>query len=379
VGEKDLIRPYGTVPGTSITIYESAYPQPGTVLLVPHKLENRPTRSRSEVSKRRGSAEQEFVTIRPGVVRERGLVSSPGEAMGWMLRALKPENEAKISTEDHSTLTKVSSLFARIDRDRKTWLEPDLPPIGGKADSRLSPVGNAIGKKIWVPWVWEDCIPWLVFEGTKLGLRFAAGGAATRRETSGLPTSQYLINLLQSAIANPSNYECKIEAPRGVGIRSAAQAMGVQDIQAISMPAMELYRSFALSLKSSADKRKVFEAYHRILLHRFLRRRRLTPPARVTRASDPVSDAIERRANLLQAHRLFVFNEKGCPVSVNAETLHMNGLDPSALGKRRVSNPEAPVVEWTMWLYSDVLEKPVSECLTKIRGLESLAAAGYLG
>lgn len=386
---QSLVRPVGVVPGTAITIYESKTPQPGYVLLIPWGICPGPTSSKSERGENRlaGGDRKRIVSesSQGGVVpkKNRGSVSkckpiAGGDPKsGFILRAMSEVTEAEKIGSDESlgTQAKISKLF-RLISEKKTWLEPRLEP----GDPYKAPF--SLGYTAWVD---EDCVPWLIVEGSKLGLKFAG---RDERTFEGTTTANYLISLVSFYLRNPEQFECGIKREREPGLRLSSRTLNIPGTESIGMGAGELYERYRSALMSASDPSEVHRAYHRILLHRFMRRRRLTPQARATRAADRVSDAIERRANLLQAHRLFVFNSRGCPVRINAEVLYDSGIDIVAIGSKRPILPtiQGTVDAWTKWLYEDILEIKPEKCMpTKQEiiemraGLRSLALGGFLG
>lgn len=390
--------PVGVVPGTRITIFESDTPHPGVVLLTPHEINPGPTkRNASGVRGEQGRntvaggddgpsdlfgfgaptdkerlkllqqewekklRESERTQSRSSVAQRGG-----GPVEGWRLRALSPQNEIRISGQDHNTQSVTTSLWKRIPPGtQKAWLEPNLP----KGDPYRSP-----DSATYQAWVRETCIPWLVVEGSKQGLKFAANTKGTHEWRPALR----LISLVGGYVRNPSSFDCKTVQLREKGVRLSSRVLGFNELQALSAGAEELYQAYIETLRRSSDKAEVHDAYHRILLHRFLRRRPLTP-----RGVGP-DRAAERRANMLQARRLFVFNSYGCPVSINKTTLEQNGIKVTSLGERDVTlirGRRSIVEQWTRWLYDFVLEVPTTDCMSAsvVQGLEGLAVAGFLG
>lgn len=438
----EFIRPYGLVPNTSITIYEAFYPQPGCVLLTPHEIHSGRTSSWTEQGRNVHAGEGEEYQEHHGVslpskprrppVDGLGAQDPPGRRIvqpldltkplppnatpkqramwmeaqaekllqqsareeragvsvrGWRLRALGPPSEIRLHGSDLRTQARLSMLFARIPTGKgKTWLQTSLDkrdPYYWYA-ARRDPKGK---EPAWTPWVSHECIGWLVTEGAKLGLHFAARAIDPPDPTRVLP-ARSLIEDIVTYIADPAS--CRVRPPREKSIRSAARILGMNELQPLSAGAGELYEAYRSALRASDDKTDVHEAYHRVLLHRFLRRRRLVP--KLVRSSQ-IGDAAERRANLLQAHRVFVFNSSGCPMRFNQRVLEANGIKADdQLEALAAKNPllmydrdprgQYLVKDWTQWLFEKVLELDPKKCREiftgHIEGLHALAEAGYL-
>jgi hypothetical protein len=298
---------------------------------------------------------------------------------GWRMRALSAQKERELFGHSSNTAAIVSALFKLIPKDQKTWLQSGRLPFD-------DPYRFGQTKKnepaIYTPWVRPECVGWLVAEGAKRGVYFATKPTLNENITKE-------IDRLRLDVQNylDGKTKCSTNVPRVMGVRLAARVLKIGELQPLSASALDLFNWYQAALRESDDKHEVHEAYHRILLHRFLRRRSLVPSVRSSR----ISKEAERRANLLQAHRIFVFNQNGCPTRLNENALKANGIDIQALGTKNptliyMRNPQNQylVNEWTRWFIVDILGKDPAECRTvfsreSLRGLFALAGLGFLG
>ena len=303
-----------------------------------------------------------------------------GAVRGWRVRALSNEMEEKIAGESYNTAHILSSLVRRIPTSQRAWLQSNMMAPGDPYSWLRTESGR---KGIWTLWIRPECLGWLVTEGAKLGIFF---GAPPSNNPNFPSQAQELKLDVQKYISG--EFRCATRVARGLGVRSAAKILGADPLEPLSMSAMKLFIAYQTALRTSDDRSAVHEAYHRLLLARFLRRRSLVPQG--TRASHVGSEA-ERRANLLQAHRVFVFNRSGCPVKLNKNFLDANGIE---IGSLLTKNPmlvymrntqnQYIVDKWTRWLFEEVLRRDPVECRTvltseSIDGLLALAGLGVLG
>lgn len=433
--------PYYEFPN-GIVIYESHYPQPGIVLLSKHYIDPGKTSSRAqkgvnihageesefdEKAVERQSADvparatrrvdglgadeprRRIVTVQ-APTREPSRVLDPKKPLpkdatpaekkawydywtkaaeqdvrlglsvrGWRMRALSAESEVEFGGKNLGTQAKLSALFRRIPPEQKAWLEGPSKWMQ-KNDPYFWLARTRNREFAWTPWVKPECAAWLVVEGAKLGLFFAA------RATEGLKEAEELKLDVNQYLRG--DISCEVRPPRDLSIGGAARVFGLNRYEPLSMSAMGLFEVYQRALKEATNKRDVHEAYHRILLHRFLRRRLLVPTS--TRSSE-IGKESERRANLLQAHRVFVFNSNGCPTRLNSTFLESNGIgikellakNPLLMYSRDPRNRYL-VNEWTAWLFRDVLKKDPDDCRSlftseSMDGLSVLAGLGILG
>ena len=83
-------------------------------------------------------------------------------------------------------------------------------------------------------------------------------------------------------------------------------------------------------------RRVIRDAYDRILLHRFVRGRWLTPrPAGHATYTKKVNDL----AWLVALSRMYRFDGRGCPVELDEEFLEQHGLQPKPLLDRQLHHP----------------------------------------
>lgn len=311
------------------------------------------------------------------------------EVVGWRMRALSPESEISLVGKNYGTQAKLSALFRRIDANQKTWLEG--PSYMGKGDpfyflSQKQHPRHAKDRFAFTPWLKPDCIGWLVVEGSKLGLKFAVRALPEEAPVGWIQEARYLERDVLRYIQGEA--KCEVKPPREKSIRGASAVLGIEKLEALSASAMKLFEAYQAALGGNEDKTEVHEAYHRILLHRFLRRRTLVP---IGSRTSIIGAESERRANLLQAHRVFVFNSAGCPTRLNTRFLQANGIGIEELMLKKptliyMRNPQNVYVvnEWTKWLFEDVLGKDPSECRAvftreSLTGLVALAGLGVLG
>lgn len=299
---------------------------------------------------------------------------------GWRVRALSPKKEMEIAGENLGTAAKLSSLVRRIPRDQRAWLQSGMMAHGDPYNWLRTSQEERV---VWTLWIRPDCIGWLAEAGRDLGIYFGAPPSPNPN----FPSQAEQLRLdIQKYISG--EMKCSPKTKRGLGIRSAASVLGVGQLEPLSASALKLFQMYQDALRTSEDKELVHEAYHRILLTRFLRRRSLVPQAR---RGSFIGEEAERRANLLQAHRMFVFNRNGCPVKLNKSFLEANGIDlksllnknPFLLHKKNISN-QYTVNEWTKWLFEEVLKKELVECRTvltseSVDGLLEMAGLGILG
>jgi len=434
----DWIRPAGTIPGTNIIIYESGGPAPGVIWLVPHDIAYGSTNSWS-LQKRevgvKGGTSYNTIAGDPKIpldvrehYRQDDLPSKPTRPSGsgteglgaedWRERQKREAEEFRSAQERAAkkqkyngvrgyrasvmgpqierrlgskidTLAKWSVLWKRIpaatwhSKGNRTWLE------NGKHMPKHDPL-RGVGAKEFQPWIAESCIPWLILEGTKQGLLFSTRpydfentDAVPGRYEESPATS--LIKLVARYRSDRQGFEssfgdCKVVAGRTKGLLLANKVLGLERTEAIGMNPLQLFNVFRFAMKQATDKSEVYAAYHRILLHKFLHRRILVPKL----SNDSVAHATLRRAWLLQAHRLLVFNSSGCPVSFNQEVLEENGIkkltNTSLVFKNKVDLNL--VDEWTRWLYGVVLEMPMETYARSVsefrEQVSALAEMGHL-
>ena len=308
---------------------------------------------------------------------------------GYRAAVLGPHVERKLNVKT-DTMAKWSALWKRIppatwnSKGNRTWLENGTHMLKG------DPLRGTSSSSLFQPWISESCVPWLILEGSRNGLVFATrpydfenpDAVPGRYEESPATTLIKLVALyLRDRAGFASDFgNCKTSAERSKGLMLSNKELGLNRTEAIGMDAGRLFDVFRLALKLSENKAAVHEAYHRILLHKFLHRRNLVPKL----SGDSVALASMRRAWVLQAHRLLVFNSSGCPVSFNQEVLEENGIRKlnraSLVFKDRVDLNL--VDEWTRWLYGTVLEMPMETCARVVHEFKgqvsALAAAGHL-
>lgn len=269
---------------------------------------------------------------------------------GWILRATGARAEGRADT----TAKRLLAAVQLIPQTKRTWLSPNLP----KTDPYRTPQAYGLN---FLPWIEHDCVGTLIREGSKTGLRW---GTYEQQRYFDQESHQELVikplPMLQRAAASPEG--CEIVPPRsGLTLLEAGRILGLLTrTSAIDMGSTALYNTYLVRLKASPKSAAdIHAAYHRVLMHRFLRRTRLSPTIDTDRNR---SLELERRACLLQAHRLFVFDRFGCPVSLNDSLIRAYELDLRALQKRSVTQPRYVKDSWSVWLYNFVLRKTPDAC-----------------
>ena len=278
---------------------------------------------------------------------------------GWRMRALSPAKEIEITGHSEGTQAKLAALFKRIPKDQKTWLQSAHIPYDDPYAWLVTNEKNAL----WTPWVKPECIAWLVVEGAKIGLYFAA--RAYPGSDPSLPNDARMLQFdVQKYLAG--EVTCSPNPVRKKGLRESDEVLLLRPLESMSMSPGNLFQKYQEALRATGDKAEVHEAYHRVLLHRFLRRRLLVP---TEKRSSVIGKEAERRANMLQAHRVFVFNRDGCPKRLNLNFLKANGIglkeleakNPTLVYSRNLQN-QYLVTEWTNWLFTTVLGKDPKSC-----------------
>jgi hypothetical protein len=302
------------------------------------------------------------------------------QVRGWRMRALSAEKERELFDQSSGAAATVAALFKRIPKDQKAWLQSGDVPYEDPYRFLQTKKGE---RGIYTPWVRSDCIGWLVAEAAKLGVYFST--KPPKKVTDPSEASQLKLDV-ENYLSGKT--QCAPKVVREKGVRASARVLKIGDLQPLSISALNLFLVYQEALREADDKNEVHEAYHRILLHRFLRRRTLVPQASRT---SRIGEEAERRAQLLQAHRVFVFDQRGCPTRLNQRLLEANGIDINALGKKnplliyeRNLKNQYIVNEWTKWLFEDVLRKDPVECRSiftseSFTGLSALAELGFLG
>lgn len=315
--------------------------------------------------------------VEPDVARARRGENPFAGRTGWTLHAMGPKAEAERGMKGTDAASRLRHWFVRLPREQRVALRP----------AGFLPAGDPLrapGTKF-RQWVSDECIATLV--------RAAAAGdkdiaplrfAVLPKQQLLLPETRtkiaiYPIAELQKVFA-ANGAGCRLEAPSGVTLEQAAKALGFPDLRKpLSVGAGGLYEAWRSRAARATERQRLLlnVAYHRILLHRFLQRRRLTPPMR-----GEVGRELERRANLVQAYRVFVFDRRGCPVGINVPLLEANNLTLKTIVNRKVPHAgftrsdQKRVRDFGAWLFTDVLNKAITECKPSgLAGLAQLLAA----
>lgn len=305
-----------------------------------------------------------------------------GGKYGWTLHAMGKSAWKERGLTGTDDAKRLLEPFKRIPPEQRVHLQPrgylpgPEPDTGYPGDPLLS------GSSKFRPWVSDECIAGLI-RAASPKLRFSV--RAKQREL--LPGSggqrQYAeifpIRYLQQAFQE--GHQCDLVIPQGVSLSQAAKALGFADLRkVISIAPEKLYEAWRSRSERANDRqqRLLNLVYHRVLLHRFLRMRRLTP---VIEGNRELSIEIERRARLMQAYRVFVFDRQGCPVAINTALLEANNLQVKTLMDKQIPHAEftrygPKARKFGAWVFTDVLRKRISECRSReVYGLEGLLAA----
>lgn len=363
------VLPPGVTPGVKLpdglTLYIADRPEPNVVLLYRWYIPEGPT-AYDRVGQRTG----EFYRGYP-------LYTNPfGGKWGWTLNAMGKKAEAERELTGPSAADRLRHWFVQLPAEGRVALQP--AHLVGPGDP-LRAAGSVFRQ-----WVADDCIAALVRAGAQgspqvAPLLFAVQPRQTLRLGEGKTTTVYPIQDLVRIMQEPSE-DCALERP-GMTLSEAATLLGFPDkYKPLSVGADGLYDAWRVRARVARGRAQleVNAAYHRILLHRFLRQKRLTP--RVPGRGD-LSRAIERRANLLQAYRVFVFDRRGCPVGLNVPLLEANHIGVKSILDKQVTHAGFTALsdrakKFGGWLFTDVLDKAIVECKPQgIQGLDALLAA----
>lgn len=302
---------------------------------------------------------------------------------GWTLYAMGPKAERERGLKGPDAASRLRHWFVRIPQEHRISLRPVgfVPP----GDPLRAP-GNQFRQ-----WVGDECIVSLIRAGAQGAgdvkpLRFAV----MPKQSVLIPETRQRVDIYpiaELARVFAADNTCRLEAPHGVTLKAAANALGFADLRKpLSTAPENVYEAWrSRSARADPQQRLLLNvAYHRILLHRFLQRRRLTPKLIGSKRRKQISDSVERRAALTQAYRVFVFDRRGCPVGLNVPLLEANNLTvtgPKGLINRKVPHAgftrsdQKRVREFGAWLFTDVLHKAITECKPEsISGLAELLA-----
>ena len=330
-----------------------------------------------------------------------------GGQVGWELyatgqstRALpdgsRMPSGAEAGREDISGVDgarRIRFWFSQLPENKRTHFDPGLR----KGDPMRS-------SRSWRPWVNQDCIGRLIREASA-GIRGRVDPVIFAIRTSqkmvnpdtGIPETIYPLRELEGDWMIPPG-KCMDRVYRGITLEAAVRRLtGTRKASGyycndyyddgvclgsdtpfrtvIASSPEKIYELWRDAYAAVPDqyKAEVNAAYHRILLWRFLNRRKLTP------GKGRGNAAIERNANLIQAYRAFVFNSNGCPVAINTNLLRVNGVKLGPIRKKKVpwaqfSTSGDRERRFGEWLFK-ILNKDPASCKTRIDGLSELLAA----
>jgi hypothetical protein len=384
-------------------IYIATRAQPGYVVLQRFTINFGQTSQRDIVARARRERPHELLIEREeidgfGAFR----VDNPyGGRSGWLLHGSGTaayRDHGKVG-DDAATLrhwykrlpiTERVSFFPH--EDKRSWGVPSGDPLLSPSKSRAD------------RWVSDECITMLIrsatsgFAGGRGKLRFAVlprqveRGAADvfKSERGGgdrpilapataISPIEVLRNIFDVA---KGKKQCRLTVPKGLSLLQAANILGwsappgataKESRRVLNKPldvgAETLYEHWRVGMRAaSSDHHRLLlnMAYHRALAHRFLTGKKSRPRLTPRTSGDARLDAeIERRANLVQAYRVFIF-DRGCPVGINLPFVEANGFKIKDLLERRVPYASftkgSRAARWTFWLYDFVLQKGVQQC-----------------
>ena len=252
-----------------------------------------------------------------------------------------------------STAKRISRVFSRIPRYSKIWLSPR---IENKNDPLRTPSAYVVYGLTtgFIPFIKDDCLVPLLRGGAAIGLEFEVSDAPNK---DGVLPIQELLSVASDF--NPEEPACSLMAERGFSFEKAASVLKFQNrLEAIAAGPANLYNAY-LNVVTSDD--RAHEAYHRILFEKFLRQKRLAPKAMNSR----LDKEMNRRANMLQVHRLFVFTPEGDPIALNRSLLDEYGLSINRVNKLRAQSNG-----WIRWVIEDILGMDYDKYLTRLRILK---------
>jgi hypothetical protein len=307
---------------------------------------------------------------------------------GWVLRAMGPKAEAERGLRGPDAASRLRHWFVRLPDEHRVAL---YPPMRGPNSPGL-PKGDPLRApgSTFRQWVGDECITTLI--------KLASAGspqvkpllfAVKPSQRAMIPETRQVLTIypIQDMQRVFQRYAkgCALRPPSGMSLKQAGvQALGFETmLKAKSAGAGIVYEAWrARSLQATPKQRLILNtAYHRLLLRRFLDNRPLTPKAHPRKPRSAVSAETERRANLIQAYRVFVFDRRGCPVGINVPLLEANNIRIKSVLDRKITHADftrgqAKAKVWGAWLFTDVLNKRISECrpAEQIHGLAELLA-----
>lgn len=235
-----------------------------------------------------------------------------------------------------STAKRISRVFSRIPSSAKIWLSPR---IENKNDPLRTPSAYVVYGLTtgFIPFIKDDCLMPLLRGGAAIGLEFEV---ADIQDDLKVPPINELLSVASEF--DPEEPSCSLMAERGLSFEKAASILKFQNrLEAIAAGPANLYNAY-LNVVTSDD--RAHEAYHRILFEKFLRQKRLAPKA----MNSKLDKELNRRANMLQAHRLFVFTPDGTPIALNRSLIEEYELSITRVNRLRADS-------WGRWLIQDVL------------------------
>ncbi len=335
-------------------------PSPGVVWMAPHHINEGPSTHpripKAEYRSDPSDTSDDEIDAESGERRGRRYADNPfANKDGWRLVATGAAVEAKEGiTGSRPTSKRLATIYSRIPNESRIWLWPYRPerdPLGTK---KTRPE----------PWISDSCIMTLLRASAAIGLKFAVPPTSIDEIKIGGKLVPYEKNpsqmLQRAAIRLDGDNECALVPTRkGMTLAGAAAELGMRDPSRASPE--DLYSAYVAARR--AGKARAHDAYHRILMQRFLERR-LIAPRSLNRSLDR---ELERRANLLQAHRLFVFDSRGCPVSINAVLVREYAMNVSRTLGRHVTQPRLlqKTDTWGQWLFSSILRQDPNACTSR--------------
>jgi hypothetical protein len=302
----------------------------------------------------------EVQTDHPSMPREEGgrRKNTLAGQIGWVIRARN--NDGDFAMGIQSSAQRISRVFSRVQPSGKVWLSPR---IENKRDPLRTPASYVrYGLKVggFIPFIKDDCLMPLLRGGAALGLQFEVMDV---QDESKLPPINEIFKIASKF--DPEEPSCTLAAERGFTFAIAASILKFQSLtEAIAAGPANLYNAY-LGVITTDD--RAHEAYHRILFEKFLRRKRLAPRA----MNSTLDKELNRRANLLQAHRLFVFLPDGTPIALNRSLLEKYDLSLARANKLR-ADPT-----WGRWLIQEIFGLNYDEYMSRLVKLKSVRRQDY--
>lgn len=278
--------------------------------------------------------------------------------IGWVIRARN--NDGDFAMGIQSSAQRISRVFSRVQPSGRVWLSPRIEDRSDPLRTPSSYVRYGLKVGGFIPFIKDSCLMPLLRGGAALGLQFEVMDV---QDESKLPPIKEIFKIASKF--NPEEPSCTLATERGFTFAIAASILKFQNLtEAIAAGPANLYNAY-LGVITTDD--RAHEAYHRILFEKFLRRKRLAPRA----MNSTLDKELNRRANLLQAHRLFVFLPDGSPIALNRSLLEKYELSLARANKLR-ADPT-----WGRWLFQEILGLNYDEYIGRLAKMKAIQRANY--